>query len=125
MARDTAAVLSYVLYVLYVLCAWWRRMWPSSSKGIRPRRQQDTYVSMKFTPMYSFFTRISPSFGSGTGRSVLNSSTSTPPVFSMTTPFMVRGIVAGAAIACAVVATAQNGRDGGMAEPGEAEGRME
>lgn len=50
------------------------------------------YVSMKLTPMKSFLTRTCPSFGVGTGRSVLYSSTSTPPVFSMRTPLMVLGI---------------------------------
>jgi hypothetical protein len=43
-------------------------------------------------PMNSFFTRISPSLGVGTGRSVLYWRTSTPPVFSIKTPFMVLGI---------------------------------
>ena len=43
-------------------------------------------------PMYSFLTRISPSLGVGTGRSVLYCRTSVPPVFSIKTPFMVFGI---------------------------------
>jgi len=42
-------------------------------------------------PMKSFFTRISPSLGTGTGRSVFHCRTSTPPVFSMRTPFIVLG----------------------------------
>ena len=42
--------------------------------------------------MYSFLTNTSPSFGVGTGRSVLYSKTSTPPVFSIKTPFIVLGI---------------------------------
>ena len=43
-------------------------------------------------PIKSFFTKTSPSLGSGTGRSVLYWRTSIPPVFSITTPFIVLGI---------------------------------
>lgn len=43
-------------------------------------------------PMKSFLTSTSPSFGVGTGRSVLYSNTSIPPVFSIKTPFIVLGI---------------------------------
>lgn len=51
-----------------------------------------SYVSMKFTPMYSFLTRISPSLSSGTGRSVFHFRTSGPPGSSKTMPDMVLGI---------------------------------
>jgi hypothetical protein len=51
-----------------------------------------TYVSMKLMPTKSFFIRIWPSLGSGTGRSVLYCSTSVPPFFSMITPFIVLGM---------------------------------
>ena len=53
-----------------------------------------TYVSMKLIPTKSFLTRIWPSLGSGTGRSVLYCRTSTPPFVSMITPFMVLGMEA-------------------------------
>ena len=43
-------------------------------------------------PMYSFLTRISPSLGVGTGRSVLYWRTSGPPVFSIRMPFIVLGM---------------------------------
>lgn len=49
-------------------------------------------MSMKFTPTYSFFTSTSPSFRSGTGRSVFHFSTSGPPLASITTPDMVLGM---------------------------------
>lgn len=52
----------------------------------------ETNVSMKFTPTYSFFINTSPSFGTGTWRSVLNCRTSVPPVFSMIMPSIVFGI---------------------------------
>lgn len=39
----------------------------------------------------SFLIRTSPSFGSGTGRSVWYSRTSVPPVLEMEMPFMVFG----------------------------------
>ena len=47
------------------------------------------YVSMKFTPMYSFFSRTSPSFNVGMGTSVLYSKTSVPPVLLMRTASIV------------------------------------
>jgi len=43
-------------------------------------------------PRISFSTRTWPSFGSGTGRSVLYSRTSTPPFLAMETPDMVFGM---------------------------------
>lgn len=43
-------------------------------------------------PMNSFLTSTWPSFGSGTGRSVLYCKTSVPPVFSIRMPFIVLGI---------------------------------
>jgi hypothetical protein len=46
---------------------------------------------MKLTPMYSFLTRISPSLSLGTGRSVLYSKTSVPPVLLIRTAAMVEG----------------------------------
>lgn len=42
----------------------------------------------------SFLIRTSPSFGSGTGRSVWYSRTSVPPVLEMEMPFIVFGIEA-------------------------------
>lgn len=42
-------------------------------------------------PMNSFLIRTSPSFGCGTGTSVLYCRTSVPPVFSMKTAFIVFG----------------------------------
>lgn len=54
---------------------------------------RETNVSMKFTPTYSFLTNTSPSFGTGTGKSVLNWRTSVPPVFSMIMPSIVFGRV--------------------------------
>lgn len=53
---------------------------------------EETYVSMKLTPMNSLRTRISPSLSSGTGRSVFHWSTSTPPFSSMRMPDMVLGM---------------------------------
>jgi hypothetical protein len=53
-------------------------------------------MSMKFMPIKEFFIRASPSFGTGTGRSVRYWRTSAPPVFSMMTPFMTLGIEIGA-----------------------------
>lgn len=41
--------------------------------------------------MNSFLTSTSPSFGCGTGTSVLNCNTSVPPVFSICTAFIVFG----------------------------------
>ena len=50
-----------------------------------------TNVSIKLTPMNSFFTSTSPSFGWGRGRSVLYSRTSVPPVLEIVMPDIVFG----------------------------------
>jgi hypothetical protein len=58
---------------------------------VKRGRLGETNVSIKLTPMNSFFTRTSPSFGVGTGKSVFHCKTSAPPVFSMITPDIVLG----------------------------------